>query len=533
MIGSPDLATWLASSIPLVVLFVLVFSGRLRTQTAAFVAVITTLLLATIVFDAGTETLLPALGKGAWLGIWILFVVWPALLLYRLASAVGLDRIGTVIASVLPNRHENLLLLAWVLPAFIQGVAGFGTPIAVAAPLLVAMGWPPHRAVLYPLIGYHWAVTFGSMGSSFYMAALTAHLDSADQRLFAVTAATFLALLCLLAGAAVLLLDGGTQALRDGKSMLVCVGLPMGFTLVGVAAVVPAVATLAAGAAGFVAVAVRAAWFRQRLPVRVPRGAESHDDTTAPAAEVKVRHALELVSPYLYLLIVALPVFLWPVSRQWVQSTVVFAPSFPATTTGAGWTVDAVQRYQPLPLFGHPGSFVLVACILGYATYKATGLWGDANLGTTIGQWGRSLPQASWSILLLAMVATLMADSGMVSALARGIAATTGGAFPPLSPVVGALGSFMTGSTTASNALFASLQVEIASLLDLSSPILLAGQTAGGNVGNAIAPVVVLIGATAVDAKDGVTQILRLSIKPAAGLLVAVALLTTVAALLG
>ncbi|PWG74231.1 lactate permease, partial [Enterococcus hirae] len=85
----------------------------------------------------------------------ILYVIWPALLLYHVAARAGLDRMGSVFANVLPREVENVLLVAWVFPSFIQGVAGFGTPIAVAAPLLLAMGLRPVLAVALPLVGYH------------------------------------------------------------------------------------------------------------------------------------------------------------------------------------------------------------------------------------------------------------------------------------------------------------------------------------------------------------------------------------------
>lgn len=176
-----------------------------------------TLFVGGTAFRAGPETLLMAIGKGVWLGVWILLVVWPALLLYRIATVAGMERIGAIFSSVLPHRRENLLIVAWLFPAFIQGVAGFGTPIAVAAPLLTAIGWSKTRVVLYPLIGYHWAVTFGSMGSSFYMASLTAHLDAQGEYAFALLASGLLAVNCLLAGAAVLTLDGGFAGLREGE----------------------------------------------------------------------------------------------------------------------------------------------------------------------------------------------------------------------------------------------------------------------------------------------------------------------------
>jgi lactate permease len=145
-------------------------------------------------------------------------VVWPALLLYRLAERAGMERIGQVLRTLLPARTDRLLALAWVVPSLIQGVAGFGTPIAVVTPLLVSLGYPMRRALLFSLVGYHWSVTFGSMGSSFYMASLTAGLTGADQELFALRAAILLGVNCLAAGALVLLLDGGRTRAARGRA---------------------------------------------------------------------------------------------------------------------------------------------------------------------------------------------------------------------------------------------------------------------------------------------------------------------------
>jgi lactate permease len=130
------------------------------------------------------------------------------------------------------------------------------------------------------------------------------------------------------------------------------------------------------------------------------------------------------------------------------------------------------------------------------------------------------------SITSLAVLATLMADTGMVAVLAEGIADIAQGAFPALSPLVGGIGSFITGSTTASNALFAGLQLQIAQRLDIAPSVLLAAQTVGGNVGNALAPVVILIGVTTVGEPDLLGNVLRRCV-PAAGVLFAVAALGT------
>jgi len=546
---------WALAAAPVVLLCALVLRGRVSTSRAAGLVLGLAVTLAAVAYRADAPLLLAAVGKGLWLGTWVLGVVWPALLLYRVASAVGLDRIGGVFSALLPRRRETLLLLAWLFPSFLQGVAGFGTPIAVAAPLLLAAGWSPVQAVLYPLIGYHWSVTFGSMGSSFYMASLTAHLGGAEQTAFALQSASLLAVNCLVSAVLVLLLDGGWRALREGARMVVCVGVPMAATLVGTALVVPAVASLAAGAVGFVAAIGLSAFdrLRRRSAAAAPAPADAAAPTAPPAhavvdsgtrsaAAVAIRPAppsaeppaapgprpaaaLLALSPYLYLLLTAMPVFVIPASRAWVTEHLVLAPDFPASATGYGWTNPPVGDYTPFAVLGHPGSYVLLAALLGYVTYRLAGIWPTAPVGI-VRSWASSLPRASISVLLLATVATVMADSGMVSVLANGAAQFAGDAYPALSPVIGALGSFMTGSTTNSNALFAGLQEDVAGVLGMDAAVLVAAQTAGGNVGNAVAPVVVLIGLTAVGRQDALPAVLRRLLVPAGVLLAVVAVLT-------
>lgn len=531
MTGPPlDAALWLAAFAPVALLFGLVLWGRFGPLVPAVVALGMSLVLAGTVFRSGWDVLLVGLGKGLWLGLWILLVVWPALLLFRLASVGGLDRLGRIFTSILPRRRENLLLVAWVFPAFIQGVAGFGTPIAVAAPLLVAMGWSPVRAVVYPLVGYHWSVTFGSMGSSFYMASLTAGFDGPEQGALAGHAALLLAVNCLLAGALVLLMDGGLTGLREGCRVLVLAGVPMGATLVGVALLVPAIATLSAAAVGLGVVALMGLASRRRMRARASTGGGGVLlDERRPQASP--RTGVALLAPYLYLLLVALPVFVVPASRDWVRTHLLVAPDFAGTRTGFDWRNPPVTDYTPVAVLGHPGFYILLACLLGYVTFRVAGLWRGPESHGVVRRWTRALPAASAPIVVLACLASVLVESGMVSLLARGAAEVAGGVYPALSPVVGAVGSFMTGSTTSSNALFAPLQAQIAGVMGVAPAVLVAAQTAGGNVGNSLAPVIVLIGATTVGAPEAFSRILRMCLLPAAVLLAAVSALTVAATL--
>jgi lactate permease len=529
--GPPlDAALWLAAFAPVALLFALVLWGRFGALVPAVGAVALSAVLAGTVFRSGWDVLAVALGKGVWLGSWILLVVWPALLLFRLASVGGLERLGRIFTSILPRRRENLLLVAWVFPAFIQGVAGFGTPIAVAAPLLVAMGWSPLRAVVYPLVGYHWSVTFGSMGSSFYMASLTAGFDGPEQAALAGRSALLLALNCLLAGALVLLMDGGLAGLREGFRLLVLAGVPMAATLVGVALLVPAIATLSAAAVGLGVVALVGVLSRRRVRAQSSTG-DGGVLVDEPRLDVSARTAVALLSPYLYLLLVALPVFVVPSSRDWVSTHLLVSPDFPGTATGFGWRNAPVTDYTPVAVLGHPGFYILLACLLGYVTFRLTGLWHGLDSVGVVRRWVRALPKASAPIVVLACLASVLVESGMVSLLARGTAEVAGGVYPALAPVVGAVGSFMTGSTTSSNALFAPLQAQIAGVMEVQPSVLVAAQTAGGNVGNSLAPVIVLIGATTVGAPEAFSRILRMCLLPAAVLLAVLSALTVAATL--
>lgn len=100
-------------------LLALVPWGRLSTLWNALITVAAALLLGGLVFGADLPA--PAVGaaKGAWVGVWILYVIWPALAMHHLASRIGMQSLGRVLSGILPTETANILLLAWLLPSFI------------------------------------------------------------------------------------------------------------------------------------------------------------------------------------------------------------------------------------------------------------------------------------------------------------------------------------------------------------------------------------------------------------------------------
>ena len=224
MIAAPGIVTWLLACIPVVALLGLVLSPRVTTRSAAVTTLGLAAALAATRFRAPLGTLIVALEKGAWLSAWILAVVWPALLLYRIASAGGLDDLGDAFTSLLSRREDRLLAVAWVLLRSSRAWRGSDADRGSPAPILVALGWSPVKSIVYPLIGYHWAVTFGSMGSSFYMASLTSGLTGAAEPGLAVRAALLLAVNSLVAPVIVLAMDGGLASVRRGARTVLVAG---------------------------------------------------------------------------------------------------------------------------------------------------------------------------------------------------------------------------------------------------------------------------------------------------------------------
>jgi len=106
------------------------------------------------------------LAEAAHSTITILWIVFPALALYAYQSHVGaIDRIRDALAGLTDNRRIQALLIAWFFGLFIEGAAGFGTPVALAAPLLLGIGYSPVRAVTLALLGHAAGVSFGAVGT--------------------------------------------------------------------------------------------------------------------------------------------------------------------------------------------------------------------------------------------------------------------------------------------------------------------------------------------------------------------------------
>lgn len=460
-------------------------AGALALATAAVVA--------GIGFSAPPSLLAVALGRGAFLSLYILYIVWPALLLYHVVDeAGGIRDIGISVAGLTRNHIVQLLILGVAFTTFLQGVAGFGVPVAVVAPLLLGMGFPAQQATAAALVGHAWAVSLGDMASSFQ--ALRAVTDLPGHELGLWTAG-FLSLCGLLTAFAVAHIHGGFSAIRRWPGPTLILGLATAGTQLLLAYFdYWILATFGAGLVGLV-VGLGLTKLRRyqgpSRPAELPPKPEAERVRPVPLPPSDARMGFHTAFAAYYILVgVVLAATLIPPVHQSL-SAAVFTLTFPETRTGLGWVQKAsTATFTPL---AHPGTLLLCTAVLAWGFYRAQARWPSGRAPQLLRALLREAIPTSLGILAMVMTAMIMTASGMTFVLARGVVTVTGPAYPLAAPLIGLLGCFITGSNTSSNILFGPLQMEAARLLAAPPVVLAAAQSAGGALGSMVSPAKVLV----------------------------------------
>ena len=159
---------WMLAFSPIGVVLVLMIGYRWGGSRAGAAGWFTALIVSIGIFGGHAKLLAFAQMKGVLLSLYVLYIVWMALFLYNVVQETGaIEVIGDGIQRLTGNKALQLLILGWVFASFLQGVAGFGVPIAVVGPLLMGLGFPAALSVAVPAIGHSWSVSFGDMASSF------------------------------------------------------------------------------------------------------------------------------------------------------------------------------------------------------------------------------------------------------------------------------------------------------------------------------------------------------------------------------
>jgi lactate permease len=510
-----DVLHWLLALSPIVALLLLLAVLRWKAPEAGPVGMFLGIAIALVAFRTPWETLAVAGGKGVWDALFILFVVWPALLLYRVVDrAGGFAALREGITAFTSNELFLVLGFGWVFASFLQGIAGFGTPIAVVAPLMLALGVKPVMAVVIPLIGHAWANMFGTLAVGWL--ATTQVIDIDDPTRTAFETGILLWIPNIVAGFTIAWLYGRAKGVAHAWPFVLIISAIHGGVQLGLTLWDPVLSNFIAATLGLLALYPLAKWSRYASqpddlddsPIMTDESKDEADDEPEPV----MGFGMALV-PYIVLTVVAVGALVIPPVEEALEGVEV-GFVFPAVDTGYEVVNEAEDPYQAFAPFTHPGTFLFIAALATYLLYRSRGFfdrWSDRAEPKPIGRAlvGDAVP-ASLAIVSFLVLSTVMGHSGQTETLALGLAEVApAGVFVFLSTWIGALGAFMTSSNTASNVLFSPLQQTVASTEGISEATIIASQSNGGAIGNAIAPANVVLGTgtAGIVGKEG--QVLR------------------------
>ena len=475
-LGSIGLSA-LAAAIPLAVLFGLLAWGRLPGWSPAFAAAAAAFAAAVAIWGMPAGAAASAGLEGAATALFpICWIVVSALWVHSLAVASGqFEVIRRTLASITTDRRLQALFIAFAFGAFLEGAAGFGTPVAISAAMLVSLGFEARAAAVLCLIANSSPVAFAAAGIPVAVAAGVSGIDVITLgRIIGhqVPLLSFIVPFWL-----TVVLCGWKRSMEVLPALLVA-GLLMALTQLLIsqfsgpwtAGILSGIVTLA-GLWLFLKIwKPRTTWdFPGRIPAPDPGAAPAHG---AEEPRVSALATLRAWLPYLLMSVLVLLWSLGPLVPLLRHGDIRFAwPGLP----GVKFT---------LALASTPGTAIFLAAVASAFILPGVGLRKAlACLGETI----RSLAGTILTVCLVLATAFMMNASGMSVTLGSALAAT-GMLFPLFSPFLGWLGVLVTGSDTSSNALFASLQRTTAERLGLNPALMVAANASGGVAGKMVSP---------------------------------------------
>jgi lactate permease len=502
-----NLVYWLLALLPVVALLVLLAILRWSAAQAGPIGFFVGVILAVLLFRTPLETIAVATVKGFWDAVFILYIVWTALLLYEVVKTAGVFRtFEREIAEFTPNRLVQYLAFALVFVLFLQSTAGFGTPIAVVAPLLIGLGVKPLYAVTLALIGHVWGNTFGSLAISWI--AMNLIITPGEPTATLISSAVLLAVAVVASIITLVWFFGGKGAVAHAWPLIVIFGVIYGVGQIILAPLVPELAAVvpAAVALGAIFLVPRIDRYSKKMDVEINeeimerdieegmdrkkkegKGGKGKQGRTRPTI-------IGSFVPYIALVVFSvigllLTEFIEPLGN------LQFGPATIETTTNYNIVREAEDEYSPLNPVGHAGTHILLAALTGFFFFKGRGHLRSEDTRGILRRTAVNAVPPTVAIIGFLTLAQVMDHSGQTFVLAQGLAAVAPASLYPAAAVfIGIIGAFITSSNTASNVLFAPLHVEAAATLGIGDGAVLGGQMAGGAYGNAIAPANVALG---------------------------------------
>jgi len=511
--GNMVLSTVLAA-IPVVVMLVGLGFLHMKAHIAALAGLVAALVIAVFAFHMPAEMAGKAAGLGALTGLLpIGWIVLNIIFLHQLTERNGSFKVlQDSIAGVTEDRRLQLLLIAFSFGAFFEGAAGFGTPVAVTAAMLIGLGFSPLAASGLSLIANTAPVAYGALGTPIIT---LAKVHGYDVNAISAMVGRQLPFFSLLVPFWLIWAFAGFRGMLQIWPAILVTGVFFAVPQFLVSNYFgPELVDVVAAAVSMVALALFLRVWKPReiWTSVVPRGHEATAGEAAAATARTVHPRADVLRAWMPWVLLAVFVFIWgllPV-KNWLN--LLYAPNFPIE--GLHNMIERVPPVVPkntkegavyaFTLLSATGTAILLAAVVG-------GLLAKYNPLQLVRVYGATLWKVRYSLATIAIMlalGTVTRYSGLDTTLGLAFAAT-GWLYPFFGTLMGWLGVALTGSDTASNVLFGGMQKVAAGQLGLPVNLMGAANSSGGVMGKMIDAQSIVVASTATGWLNKEGEILR------------------------
>jgi lactate permease len=479
----------LVAVLPIAAVLILLGVWKRPAWQAASAGLAVGLGVATAFWDMPLRLGLASALNGAVFALWpVMWMVVNALLLYNVAVASGrFDAFRAWVIAHLPNdRRVVLIVVGFCFGSLLEGIAGFGAPVAITASLLIAMGFPALEALVFVLIFNTTPVAFGALGTPVTVLAAVTGLPA---QALAAMIGRQLPLMASFLPFYVIALYGGWRSIRSLWPVLSIAGISFGLAQFGASNYLNY--TLTDVFAAIVSLLSTVLFLQIWRPAADSEFAIAASPPDAPAPSRispwqgwmpwLILTAIVIAWTYLKVAAIGQRTISWPGLDKAVSITLYHDKPY-----------SAVWIFQPLGT----GTAILLAALV---TALFVGL-PPAELFRCAVRTLRQIWQAVVTVMLIVGLAYVMNYSGLAYTLGLAVA-STGHAFVLFSPFLGWIAVFLSGSDTSGNALFGNLQVVAARQLQLNPLLFAATNSSGGVLGKMISPQNIATGVSVTDLK--------------------------------
>ena len=484
---------FLLAMLPIIWLIIALSGLKMAGHVACPIALIITAVEALFLWKQKIIDVLTGGLEGFAMAIWpICLVIVAAVFTYNLVvHTKNMELIKKMLTSVSKDKRILVLIISWGFGGFMEGMAGFGTAVAIPAGILCGLGFDPIFAAMICLVANTTPVAFGSIGIPTVTAA---NVTGFSPHMTASYVVLQLAIMVILVPFFLVFITGkheGAKGLGDYKEILfitlmsgVSFLIPQYLTAKFIGAELPAViGSVCSMAVTIILAKVMLKGKSSKFDVEIE---EKEDERS-----LTVKDALVAWSPFILVLVFLL-----------LTSTLVPAIHDPLSAIKSNVPIYTGEGATPYTFtwVATPGVLILIAAFIG-------GIIQKCPIGEIFGVLGKTIVQMLKTIItIMAVLATakIMGYSGMTQSIADFIVRVTGSFYPLVAPLIGSIGTFVTGSSTSSSVLFSKLHASTGAELNINQIWLVAANTVGSTAGKIISPqsIAVATAATATVGKE-------------------------------